>query len=209
MMSHFSFNLSSQAPWATPTRVVVLLLVALASCGRVRVEEFERQGERGALPVEMDAPLASPGYGRVHLHRRQSFLLVYGNQFNFSVEFRKDGTAALERTSADSVLEYFVGNIGHSEYRRLCELLFTSCVESLDDNYYSGQSEGVNFTLILHDDQGAQLKHITEHGQSGPMSFWAAKRSIEGIIARTEWEPVVEHAFSTDSDNSPSPQEQD
>ncbi len=197
MMSRSSFNKSAKWCWAVHLKVVPLLLVGFASCGRVRESAFERQDKMAIAPMEVATPMASTSFGKVYLHRSPPLaFLSTGDHYLFSVEFRKDGTAALERSTTDSGLGNFVGHIDPSEYSKLCELLSTSCIESLDDSYRSGRSEGVTFDLLLHDARGMLLKRITEHDQSGPTSFWAVKRAIEGIMSRIEWAPVAEHAFS-------------
>ncbi len=60
----------------------------------------------------------------------------------------------------------------------------------------NGSGVGIAAVGRRTDERGMLLKRITEHDQSGPTSFWAVKRAIEGIMSRIEWEPVAEHAFS-------------
>jgi hypothetical protein len=56
-MSHISVSQSSQWHWAVSLKVVFLLLMGLASCGRVRADEFERRSEQATTPPESRHPM--------------------------------------------------------------------------------------------------------------------------------------------------------
>ena len=171
------------------TTLRLLFLVACASCGSDRGDLFAPLSQGAMSYEEADAFLASLPYGTIVLDHQPYFMASTG-QDQFRVEFLRDGTATLHGRVCGSEWGDFVGSIDLWEYGRLCELLSTTGIESLEDKYDSGTFHGGTYILTLGDDEGRVVKEINDYGNAGPNSFWAVKCAIEAVMNRTDWEPL-------------------
>jgi hypothetical protein len=143
----------------------------------------------GVDEAERRAALAGLPYREITLARDPCF----GPCPVYTVTFRLDLSATQVADSGLEPLGAAVGEIGFSDYGRLCYAIESLGFAGFAERYSAPWTDSATATLIVTGNDGRK-RAVSDYGGVGPIRLWALMEVVDSLRARTAWTRVVDPA---------------